>query len=527
MRRPPLSDWPAGDRETLLIASIAMLGSFLVNATWSVVILPVQAAFGMSADGEVLLRQLPDMAALLVTLAIAAVGTSVSSRALLVTAAVAVAAGSLLATLGSNQMWLLAGASLMNAGRGVVAVAAFAAVSAVITHEGRRTTAFATLGAVPSIIYMVGPVLAAWLMGKGGWRMVGLCWVGASLLLALAAWRCPRGNADVSSSPASGRGELWTPIAAGVALVALVQWLGSLALHGPGSRASLVWSGVTVAATVAWILLVRWLPTPSLTGRTLRSPGLVSILIVAMVAQCGDLWFYVAAAGRFLHGLGGLEVSLFLLAPQIAAFLGACAAGWLTRRIGLRASGSLLLATLALAMSVANIQPGEPPFALLVAVLCVAAVGELGASVCLSQAIMSCAGPGMDRSVACCRSVALGVGNALTLLLVVSSVAGTMGESIRHEAQERHAAPPKVDALVTAIRDNVPTSEIGRDLDLSQAQVQELRQVRREVMVDGFRAHGWVSGGMLALAALGFWVVQRGDRDAAPTSTGSGGGKSR
>jgi hypothetical protein len=115
----------------------------------------------------------------------------------------------------------------------------------------------------------------------------------------------------------------------------------------------------------------------------------------------------------------------------------------------------------------------------------------------------------------------------LTLLLVVSSVAGTMGESIRHEAQERHAAPPKVDALVTAIRDNVPTSEIGRDLDLSQAQVQELRQVRREVMVDGFRAHGWVSGGMLALAALGFWVVQRGDRDAAPTSTGSGGGKSR
>ena len=526
MLRPPLSGWPADERRTLVIASIAMLGSFLVNATWSVVILPLQAAFGMSADGEVLLRQLPDMAALLITLAIAAVGTSISSRAMLVVAAALVAVGSLLATLGSNSVWLISGASLMNAGRGVVAVAAFATVGSVVTHESRRATAFATLGAVPSIVYIVGPVLAAWLMSHGGWRMVGLCWIGSSLLLAVAAWRCPGADAGPVAPAGSSRGELWTPMAAGVALLSLVQWLGSMSLHGPGSRATLVWAGVTVGATVAWILLVRWLPRPTLTGRTLRSPGLVPILIVAMIAQCGDLWFYVAAAGRFLHGLGGLEVSLFLLAAQVAALLGACAAGWLTRRIGLRASGALMLATFALAMFGANVQPADPPFALLVAVLCVAAVGELGAGVCLSQAIMSCAAPGTDRAVACCRSVSLGVGNALTLLLVVSLVSGTMGDSMRLEAQSRHASPPTVDALVDAIRDNVPTSEIGRELDLSQDQVQELRQVRREVMVDGFRAHGWVSGGMLAVAAIGFWVVRPRDQAGEPRSSGSDDGKS-
>jgi hypothetical protein len=43
--------------------------------------------------------------------------------------------------------------------------------------------------------------------------------------------------------------------------------------------------------------------------------------------------------------------------------------------------------------------------------------------------------------------------------------------------------------------------------------MEELRVARREVIVDGFRAHGLLSGVVLSIAAVGFWFVRR---DAAP-----------
>jgi MFS family permease len=184
-------------------------------------------------------------------------------------------------------------------------------------------------------------------------------------------------------------------------------------------------------------------------------------------------------------------------------------AGWLTRRAGLRRSGSILLALYSVAMFASCAVTSSQPLWIMLLILSFAAVAEIGAGVCMTQAVMSCSPTGKDRAVSSYRSAASGIGNALALLVVASSVGNAMTRSMREEAEARHVSSVVVESLVEAVRDNVPTSVIGRELDLSQEQEQELRVVRREVLVDGLRAHGLVSGVMLALAAAGFWLARR------------------
>ena len=215
-----------------------------------------------------------------------------------------------------------------------------------------------------------------------------------------------------------------------------------------------------------------------------------------------------------MKGLTPFQISLALLAAQFAALGGACLAGLLTRRIGLRATGTVLIGLFAASMFASCVQSTALPLSVTVAILSVSAVAELGTGVCLSQAIMACAPKGLDRQVSSYRSAATGVGNALALLLVASTVSHVMSASIREHAEAANARnPEKVESLVEAVQDNVSNATIGRQLGLSPNRMAELRVARREIIVDGFRAHGLLSGVVLSIAAVGFWFVRR---DAAP-----------
>lgn len=515
LRRLTLSEWPVDERRAMAGAAIGLFSSFFISATWGSVILPVQHAFAMAVDGEILLRQLPDIAGLLVIPTVGAFSASVSSGRMLAAAAGMATVGAMLATLAPTQGWLLVGLALMNVGRSVVGVSAFACVGESITHEGRRTSAYAALGAVAPVAFITGPVLATWLAGMGSWRLVGVCWIGGGILLASAAWL----SRTAAVRPAKVRRNAWrepfTPLLAGLTLIGVVQSLGVIAVHGPGSGHAMAWAGGTLASGAAWFALSRALRASTVDGRTLRVPGLWPILVVAMIGQCGDLWFYVAALARFLHHLTPLQVSLSMLAAQFAGLVGAGTAAWLIHRVGLRLAGTLLTALYAATMFASCLQSVDQPLWVAIAILCVAAVAELGSGVCLSKAIMSCATQGLDRSVSSCRSAAMGIGNAITVLLVAASVSHAMATSIRLEAEARNVSPSSVEALAIAVRDNVPISKIGPELDLNPSLVQELREVRRGVMVHGFQVHGWVSGTVLVVAAAGFWMVRRDARPAA------------
>lgn len=506
LRWATLSDWPSRERDTVIGSALALFGGFLLNSSWGLVILPIQQTFSSGVDGEVLLRQLPDVAALLAVPAVGAFGARFRAGHIASCAAAVLLVGAVLMVVAPSLAWLVVGAGLTSIARAMVGVLAFAAVGAVVLDESRRSSAFALLGATAPAAYILGPLLASALLGAGGWRLVGVVWL-ASACVMVAAARWLRGP-DMQRT-AGGHKEPWTPILAGITLVGIVQMLGAITLHGPLSAIALGWSAGTIIAASAWFVLASQLSKPSLDGRTLLVPGLVPILIVAMLAQCGDLWFYVGAIARFVHRLTPLQVSLALLAAQIASLVGACLAGWLVRHVGLRRSGTALLALFAAAMFLSCTQSLELPLWTAVAILCVSAVAELGVGVCVSQAVMSCAPKGLDGPVSSYRSAATGVGNALALLLVATTVGHTMGESIRQQAQERGASPDKVEALVQAVRENVPSAVIGRQLELRPERVEDLRQTRQEVMMDGFRTHGLVSGVVLSVAAVGFWFVRR------------------
>ena len=513
LHRALLGHWPAQERNALIGASLALFGSFLLNATWGAVILPIQRTFELGVDGEVLLRQLPDIAGLLAVPLVGALATGIRAFRIALAATVCLLAGATVMTLAPSLVWVVGGMSLVSVGRTMVGVLAFAVVSGSIADAGRRTSGFATLGAVTPTAYIISPVVAGALLEMGGWRWVGAVWICGALVLALGTWWLR----NLSSSAArAGRKEPWTPIFAGMTLVGLVQAIGAIALHGAFSGWALAWVGGTLAAAGAWFGLVRVLPNPSLDGTMLRTPGLLPMLVVAMVAQCGDLWFYVSVVARFVSRLTPFQISLAVLVAQFAALGGACLAGWLIRRIGLRGTGTALIGLFAASMFISCVQSTALPLVVTVAILGVSAVAEIGSGVCLSQAIMACAPKGLERQVSSYRSAANGVGNALALLLVASTVSHVMGTSMRRHAEAAGPThPEKIDALVRAVQDNVPNGTIGRQLGLSPDRVAELREVRREVIVDGFRAHGVVSGSVLTIAAIGFWLVCRPSQEGA------------
>jgi len=513
LRRITLADWPAQDRSTLCGAALVIVLLAVEHATvrrWGFISLAVPQAFHASAGAEVMLRQVPDIVGLFSVLAVGAFGPQFSASRLMSITAVTAFVGALFMLFAPSYGWLILGLSLLSVGRSVVGVAAFAAIGATIKDQSRRISAFAIIGGAAPAASIICPVLAGAMLGVGGWRKIGILWMVSALVLALAGWLMRRPTHEPQIVE---RREPWTPILGGITLVGMVWSLRAITSYGHGSFVTMVWIAGTLAAASACFMLTRVLSNPTIDGRTLRVPGLIPTLLITMIGHCGELWFYVAAFARFVHQLSALQVTLTMIVPQLAGLGGACLASWLIRRAGLRSTGTLLLALYSGTMFLSCTTNLTNPLWIVMAILCVAAVAEIGVSVCLSQAIMSCAPPGKDRIVSSYRMAANGVGNALALLLVASSVGRTMSVSMR-QAEDRHVASAMEEALVEAIRDNVPTTQIGRDLELSEAQLQDLRGVRRDVIVDGFRAHGLVSGSVLAVAAVGFWVVGRRDKRA-------------
>ena len=152
------------------------------------VILPIQRAFELGVDGEVLLRQLPDVVGLLAIAVVGALCTGISAFRIAVAATACMLAGSIMMTFAPSLLWVVAGMSLVSIGRSMVGVIAFAVVGDLIADEGRRTTSFATLGAVMPAAYIISPVIAGALIDMGGWRWVGAVWICGGLVLAFASW---------------------------------------------------------------------------------------------------------------------------------------------------------------------------------------------------------------------------------------------------------------------------------------------------------------------------------------------------
>ena len=266
---------------------------------------------------------------------------------------------------------------------------------------------------------------------------------------------------------------------------------------------------MAVTAGVIWRLLLVPEGSANALDRVIRAPGLAPMLVVQVLGQCTNLWFFVFVIDRYVHSQTPLHSALIALPAQVAGLLGARAVGWLSPRIGLRRTGTLFLAMQAVSFFVACVQTVELSIVVTAGILVVYGFFCTGSFVCLSRGVMDTAPVGAEQPVSSYRTMAGGIGSAIGTLVINMALVGAMSRSMHREAQERGHAAETTRALVEAVRNNTPNLQIAEELGLDETMLADLRAMRRQVIVDGFRAQAFTCGLVIAAGAAGFWLFRK------------------
>ncbi len=497
--------WPAHERRTVVAAALALAGGILSLVDWCQLVVPIQQSFVAGGDSELLLRQVPDMAGLFALPLIGVLGARISAQRMLLAAGVLMLAGAVAMALAPAMVVFVPGLALLSAGRVIILAVAVATVAEVVKDDRRRASAFATLGMMAPALELVAPPIVAWLLGHMGWRAVSGIWVGAAVIVLVASRLAGRGE----SRPPQVARKPWAPLMMGIALVAVVQAFSACAQFGMLSGPSLAWLSVAAAGGLFWRLLLERPDGPASIGRVLRAPGLLPMLVVQVLGQCTNLWFFVFVIDRYVHVQTALHAALIAVPAQVAGLLGARVAGWLSPRIGLRRTGTLFLGMQAVAFFASCVQTVELPISVTVAILVVYGFFCTGSFVCLARGVMDTAPVGAEQPVSSYRTMAGGIGSALGTLVINMALVGAMSRSMREQAQDLGHAAETTQALVEAVRRNTPNLQIAEHLDFDAKRLEELRVMRKQVIVDGFRAQAFTCGVVIAVAAAGFWLARR------------------
>lgn len=497
--------WPTHERRTVVAAALALAGAILSLVDWCQLVVPIQQSFSAGGDAELLLRQVPDMAGLFALPLIGVLGARIAAQRMLLAAGALMLAGAVAMALAPTIVVFVPGLALLSAGRVVILAVSVATVAEVVKDDRRRASAFATLGMMAPALELLAPPLVAWLLGHMGWRAVGGVWVGAAAIVLLASRLAGRGEGGVQHVARKP----WAPLMMGIALVGVVQWLSACAQYGMLSGPSLAWLSVAVAGGLFWRRLLERPDASESIGRVLRAPGLLPMLVVQVLGQCTNLWFFVFVIDRYVHGQTPLHAALIAVPAQLAGLLGARAVGWLSPRIGLRRTGTLFLGMQAAAFFAACVQTVELSISVTAAILAAYGFFCTGSFVCLARGVMDTAPAGAEQPVSSYRAMAGGIGSAIGTLVINMALVGAMSRSMRDQAQDRGHAAETTQALVEAVRRNTPNLQIAEQLDFDATQLAELRAMRKAVIVDGFRAQAVTCGAVLAVAAAGFWLARR------------------
>lgn len=146
-------------------------------------------------------------------------------------------------------------------------------------------------------------------------------------------------------------GEWFTPVLAGITLMAMVRTLDTLGRNGALSPVEIVVLIVGVIAGLGCYLLMRRNPHSSFTLRPIRhSTMLVLLLSVALVAMVTIL-VYVTIAIEYMYDMEPLKTSLVTAPAQLSAVLGAkFLAGKAIARWGIGPAGRYLMLALGISM---------------------------------------------------------------------------------------------------------------------------------------------------------------------------------
>lgn len=486
-----------------------------VSASYNFVLIPMLHGLGATESQGSLLRQLPSIAGLLVIFLAGILGRRWGERRFITRCGLLFTAGSAIVAVAPGMGVAVAGLVLESVGATGFIVVGLALLSAQVSNDQARASAFATYAMVGPVIYVSMPLLAGVIVDHSNWRIVAVVWALSGLVILVAS----RVLLPKAQAPGDSR-ELLTPALAGVVLVALVQTVSAADRDGLLSVAVAVRLGVAAVALVVLYWAYRRTASASLSLAALRQGGMALLLIIVILVSFANLWFYLNVGFQYLYGLDALQTAVVMLPAQLAGIGGALISRTIMRSKGITAAGTIMLSALAGSLLLSGLITADSPIWLPIVVMSAYAVASVGAGVPLTNAVMNLAPRGDDGSTSAFRSAAGNIGAAVGVVVMSTIVFAAFSGSLTSSLQSRGLNSKQSVRIAASLREGVTSEDVSASYSVPLQRVRQIAAAQREAYAAGLRAHGLSGAGFTGVCLVIFSWSRRRQAKAASQARG-------
>ena len=495
----------ADDRRIVLGVALATAGALFCVASYNFVIPSMIHSLDASQTQGALLRQLPGVGGLLAIFVAGVLVMRIGAQRCIVWAGGFMIVGYLGTFLAPNITTVMLGLTSAHIGKATALVASVSLLSSTLRDKNSRATGFATLAMVTPAVYVVVPILASFLVGSFGWRWVTVIWLLGGGLVFVSGLKV----LSPHRPHVPRRGEIWTPLLAGVVLVGLTQIVRLGANDGLTTEPMAVALGATAIGAGTLVLLMRKLSVPSMSFSLLRHGSLVTLLLVLILFCFSNLWFYGTVGAQYVYSMTVFQVSLIFIPIQLAGILGARYSGRLVKARGLTFTGTSGILICAAMCFLCWFQTVTISIVVPVLLLMVFGACAAGAAGTVTNSVMSLAPEGDEGRTSAFRSAAVSLGTSLGTVFLSAIVFTTMTSSMSSQSSSTGLSLDGATQIAKAVIHGASSEEVASQYSVPVAVVDEITSYERQAAVEGFRAQGLGSGVMLLAAAGLFYAARR------------------
>lgn len=464
---PPVTSPSSSPRAATFV--VVALGLSLVAfalGTFDYMLEAMRLDLGFSPEDANAALVIPEIGCLMVVFLAGTLGDAMGRRRVLIAGGLAFALGGAMVALAPTLAWVVTGRVLEGVGGALAAIVALAVLSDAYPSGRARAIAFGASAAIVPAVWVVAPLLGAWVTREGNWRIGAAAWVLAGVATAAAA------RLLMHRDGPPRRAELVTPALAGVVLAAVVAAVTSNVL---GGRALLIGAGITaLVALAALAVAMRVVRSPGLDLRIPRTGRGALAMLAIVAANTVNLFFFTSLLLQYRYDFDPLAVALILVPLQFAGVVGGLAGGPLMARLGVIPAGALLLAagaaTSLLALLVA---PASSPW-LVVLTICAFAATDAATTGPMTARVMDLAPRDGEGGAAAHREAAASLGGAVGAVLAGLLIFGGYQSTLQGKLEGRGVTPPVAAEVAAKVTDGAEAAEVARAIDAPPPGIREL-----------------------------------------------------
>lgn len=485
----------------LVVGVCVISGAFtMVAAAYNYLIDPMLEDLGARDSQSSLLRQLPSIAALVVVFLAGVVSDRFGDRRILLWSGALFSTGSLVIAVAPGFQVAAIGLVVQSIAVSAGSVVSLGLLSARISDQKARASAFSAFAIIAPIIYLLVPVVSGVMVDQRTWRLVPGLWAIGGLAAIWAARRLLP-----EDGPPRRSGEMITPLLAGAVLASGVQAVNAATRTGWTSPDALIRIGLAVLALTALFVLFRRLESPSLSLAALRAGGMLILLVVVLLIPFANLWYYATMAYQYVFNLNTLQTALAMAPAQLAAVVGAAITRKVLQRRGVSATGTLLLALFAASMLLFLLLAADSALWVLIGVVAAYAAAYTGVSIPVTNAIMNSAPAGEEGSASAFRTASGHVGNALGVVFSTTVVLTGVTASLTSTVTSQGLVTDNTRDVVNGILDGATSESLSAQYSMPVADVETLGEDVLLALVEGLHRVA-LAGSVVALICAGIFA---------------------